>query len=437
MNVSYWSYEATTPTRWTRAVIYLGEDDLAADFGHFGGTPITIRLLPADPQTKTLVKHLAGTGTKVGRTLLRNRQEKLILVENIQTMFDKNMLATGRLPEPGAGEILAGHDVQQRDMLSIEGKTFKVVGVLRQQNSPFWNCYLLPATPQVVEWLNPSSEQVKPGVLLTRENLREHKDALAKPHVRGSVTAISNLSRVELGPYYLYLLGLFFLFAGGAAMLIEGFLAWSEKATRGWIGPALAEIREHWRLFVGLHVAYFGLCLAGMAVIYFLRDVQDVLFLLTLKGLSGDSGMLGILGKVYLSQNILLAATVTVGINFFAGSFAAITLPSLMLPGSGSLIALFRAGVWGVLLAPAYPDLAGSMLAHSATLLVEGEGYILATFFGLLVPVFLLRRQEGIPFLQRWQRALVVNFKGNLLVLLVLAVAALYEGVEVIMQMQK
>ncbi len=437
MNFAYLRYAAPVPTRWTGAIMYVAEDGSAADLKPLGGTPVTLRLLPADPQTEVLAKSLAGVKPQVGRMFVWSRQEKLILVEDFRAVFDRNMLASGRLPESGAGEVLAGYDAPHKDALSIDGQKFKVVGVLRRQTAPFWNSYLLPDPRPAAKWLDPASAQVKTGVLLTRAEARKQKEALGKPPFRGHLTPVSDMSRVEPGAYYLYLLGLLFLVGGGAAMLLEGFWAWSQKANGGWLAAPLAEMRRHWRLLVGLHAGYFGLCLAAMAVIYFVRDIQDALMMMTLQEVSGDTGLLGIAGKAYRSNNMLWAAVVTLGVNFFFGSLVMITLPSVILPGSGALMAVFRAGTWGVLLAPTYLTLAGGMRAHSLTLLLEGEGYILATFFGLLVPIFLLRRQEGAPALQRWGRALLVNLKGNLLVFLVLAIAALYEAIEVILQAQR
>jgi hypothetical protein len=86
--------------------------------------------------------------------------------------------------------------------------------------------------------------------------------------------------------------------------------------------------------------------------------------------------------------------------------------------------------------ARAYPQVAGLMRVHSITLWLEGEGYILAMFFGLLVPVFLFRRREGLSVRQRWRHALLINLKGNLLVLGILALAAVFEALEVILQIR-
>lgn len=73
------------------------------------------------------------------------------------------------------------------------------------------------------------------------------------------------------------------------------------------------------------------------------------------------------------------------------------------------------------------------MLPHSGTLLLEGEGYILAAFFGLLVPIYMFQRDPEIGVGRRYGRALMMNLKAMALVALVLATAACYEATEVIL----
>jgi len=144
---------------------------------------------------------------------------------------------------------------------------------------------------------------------------------------------------------------------------------------------------------------------------------------------------------------------VTFAVNYFLGTLAMITLPSLIIPGVGVIVAIVRAIMWGALLGPAEVSLALGMIPHSGTLLLEGEGYILAMFFAMLVPVLLFgagrpaskpaeavdgefgdppseptRETTG----RRYLRAVGLNLKGLLLVAIVLAVAAIYEAIEVI-----
>jgi hypothetical protein len=167
---------------------------------------------------------------------------------------------------------------------------------------------------------------------------------------------------------------------------------------------------------------------------------------------SEGKGVLAVAGKAYASGNMLWAAFVTFVINFFLGSFAMISLPSMIVPGSGALLAGFRATLWGLLLGPSEASLARLMLPHLGTLLLEGGGYILATFFAILIPIYLFGQgkphekpaecddfsvAEGASApetrMHRFGQAVLLNLKGNSLVAIVLAVAACYEAVEVIL----
>jgi peptidoglycan/LPS O-acetylase OafA/YrhL len=76
------------------------------------------------------------------------------------------------------------------------------------------------------------------------------------------------------------------------------------------------------------------------------------------------------------------------------------------------------------------------MLSHSWTLLLEGEGYILAAFFAALVPVSLFTRGGDDRLWRRYRKACIANLRGNLLVAMLLLTAACYEAVEVITMMR-
>jgi len=172
-----------------------------------------------------------------------------------------------------------------------------------------------------------------------------------------------------------------------------------------------------------------------MFIAYSLPELQVCLLSGIKSQVAGGSGPLGVAGKAYMSKSIPLAAVTTFAINFLLGSLAFITIPSAIVPGAGVLLAAFRAAMWGLLLAPSFDSLSGAMLPHSFTLLLEGEAYVLAAFFGLLILVYLFRKAEGPGPARRYGRALLLNIKGNLLVAIVLAIAAIYEAIEVILAM--
>lgn len=78
--------------------------------------------------------------------------------------------------------------------------------------------------------------------------------------------------------------------------------------------------------------------------------------------------------------------------------------------------------------------MARGMIPHSGTLLLEGEAYILAIFFGLLVPIRVFRKNQEVGLIARYRGAVALNLRANILVALVLGVAAWYEAFEVIAQ---
>lgn len=124
----------------------------------------------------------------------------------------------------------------------------------------------------------------------------------------------------------------------------------------------------------------------------------------------------------------------TFAINLILGSIVYITLPSLVVPFAGIPVGFLRAVGLGLILAPTSPELAQAMIPHSLTLVLEGQGYILAMFAaylhwkGVLWP-----RRIGET---RRSRAYMAGLRNTariyVLVVLVLAISAVYEAFEVI-----
>lgn len=248
--------------------------------------------------------------------------------------------------------------------------------------------------------------------------------------------AAAESGRVKPIPFYMYVVGQGFLLLGGVALLIR-FLEFLAPRTEGQVWhPAFAAIRRYRRLFRTVHIVYFGGVIVVAALAYHMPEVQGKLLRDVTQQAQSGQGLLGVAAKGYLQQNFALAAGLTLAVNFIAGSFLYITVPSFVVPGIGVAGAAFRAVLWGILLAPTHVRLAGAMLPHSFTLLLEGEGYVLAAFFAVLIPVYMLRPSEGPTVWRRYGRAVVLNLRGNLLVLIVLLVAALYEAAEVILMMK-
>ena len=102
-----------------------------------------------------------------------------------------------------------------------------------------------------------------------------------------------------------------------------------------------------------------------MLIAYELPELQLSLLAGIKKAVTQGPGPLAFAGQAYMSGNILRAAATTFAINFPLGSLACITIPSVLVPGVGVLVALLRASLWGLLLAPSFLALSRLMLPPS------------------------------------------------------------------------
>ena len=338
-----------------------------------------------------------------------------------------------------------------------------MVGVLKPELALFATSFLV-SPGDATSKLFPA---VVPSVLhawlvrLSADELRDEKfrKPLEKVFPSEKFAWVTPQDRLKPRTYYRYLSGLAILLLGGSGALIALFRwlaikvgspvlhgsqasateAPNASGSGNAILPILAgplwEMAARPRLVWGVHLVYFGVVIVSSLLIYQHADVQAILLGKVGEALSSKNNPLGVAGQAYLSGNILRAAAVTFGINFVLGSLAYITLPSMLLPGSGVFLACIRATTWGLLLAPTIQPLAYAMLPHSLTLLLEGEGYILATLFGLLIPIHVVQSSLGGNPLTRFGRVLLLNLKANFWIALVLAVAAIYEATEVIILM--
>jgi hypothetical protein len=423
---------------WSFGLIYLSDDEKAempdpAKFEHY---PVTVRLLPSGPMGSALIQAM-GNGSKSRQlSLTAELCEKVLLVDPKAIGIGEESLLSGRLPEPGRDEALAGYQTEGKRP-HLDGRDFTVVGVLRRDVTAFAECYLVPPHDSVAPLFDPAKSSSYRASLVKLSNAefkqREVQDQLKEIYPSDRFSAVASMVRAERGPYYLYLLGEGLLFLGGSLALIMLYRALAARATWSAFRDPLAELAGRPKLLGGLHIVYFGLVLAGSLLIYEMPEVQKAMLSSMKEAISDPNQPLGFAGEAYLSQNIPKAAVLTFVVNFFLGSLAVITVPSLIVPGSGILLAVFRAFIWGFALAPTLVGMSLVMIPHSVTLLLEGEGYILAAFFGLLVPIYFFDRSKGSGVPTRYWQSLLMNAKAMSLVAVVLAIAACYEAVEVIL----
>ena len=103
-------------------------------------------------------------------------------------------------------------------------------------------------------------------------------------------------------------------------------------------------LRQAWRIvwkqrraYLALNLAYYGLIGAAMLLAVLDRRLQRNLLELNKQALM--TGVLAPVMRTYAGGSVMLAAAWTLVVNLVGGSFASITLPSLVVPFSGLLVA--------------------------------------------------------------------------------------------------
>ncbi|HOQ99044.1 MAG TPA: stage II sporulation protein M [Anaerolineae bacterium] len=198
------------------------------------------------------------------------------------------------------------------------------------------------------------------------------------------------------------------------------------------IRRAWETVQEYRRAYLALNLAYYGLVILGMIYVSTNPSLQQSL--LESVGAAFAEGPLTAVAGAYGGGQVLAAMGITFAVNLLLGTLVQITLPSLIVPFFGVLMGLYRAVLWGLLLSPASPQVAGPMIPHSLTLLLEGQGYIIA-MLGVYIQgkAFLWPRSVGA---EGHRQGYVAGLKRAawlyLLVAVVLAIAAIYEALEVI-----
>jgi len=429
-------------------LMYLGEGEPVKTAGLPPYIEVRVRVVGPAPQLAALLRRTSSAGVTSRQRPVWG--EKLVELPQFEQRMSGASLARGRLPRTGADEVLAGERLADRSEIDVPGRRLRVTGVLRPEVGVFGRCFILPADRNNDPLFAGDDRSVWDGyVLHLGMGLPEHSvsSALDAAFPSNTFAAVPQWRRVNRGLYYLYLTGMAVLLAGGSWLLIRLYGALARRSIPI-VGQPLGELARRPQLLWIIHWVYFGSVLLSMAVVYEFPVLQTVLVQQAAEELGGGSGRhgsggapsrsgpLAVAGKAYASRNVPAAAAVTVTVNFFLGSLLVITVPSLVVPGVGALVALLRSVTWGLLLAPSSLPLALTMLPHSGTLLLEGEGYILATFFATLVPIYLFDGRVAPKIGGRFGRALVVNGTGSLVVLVVLLTAAVYEAIEVIAMMR-
>lgn len=202
------------------------------------------------------------------------------------------------------------------------------------------------------------------------------------------------------------------------------------------ITSAWGLVQENRRAYIVLNVVYYSLVIICMIYVAFNQKLQEEL--LNAVGAQFMTGPLSFVGQAYVNTKVFTAILATFFVNLFIGSFGTITLPSLIIPFSGLLIGIYRAVLWGLLLSPAHPDMRLVMIPHSLTLILEGQAYVLTMLAAYIQGrAFLWPRTVGLEtHVKGYLEGLRRTGKIYLLIILTLAIAAVYEVIEVVIMVR-
>jgi hypothetical protein len=198
------------------------------------------------------------------------------------------------------------------------------------------------------------------------------------------------------------------------------------------IHNALNLVRAFRRSYLTLNVLYYGLIAAAMVYAAFNRPLQQELMENVLSSFS--QGPLAPVWNAYSGGQLLAAIVLTFVVNLLIGSFVTITLPSLVIPFSGLLQGVVRAVLWGLLFSPPTLEVSGAELIQGLLtfilLVMEGQAYVLTMLAATIQSqAFLFPQSVGTTSRRQGYR---VGIKHSLhlylLVVLQLAVAAIYEA---------
>ena len=93
--------------------------------------------------------------------------ELLIEVPDLPQTIPAAWLASGRWPTPGSDEVVAGAQTTSRPDLTVNGRWFTIVGVLRLEAQSVARCYLLASNRPNDDLFQPTDSQVRQAYLVT------------------------------------------------------------------------------------------------------------------------------------------------------------------------------------------------------------------------------------------------------------------------------
>ncbi|MHC4557512.1 MAG: hypothetical protein ACYS80_09445 [Planctomycetota bacterium] len=220
MAFSFFNYQYDSGSNpWKDAFMYIGEGQPHSEAEELEYITRPIRLLPMPRRAENFAPIARNFGPHVEKSYRFSFQEKVVLYSDMASDFTDQMLERGRLPSPGADEVVAGFYATGKDKVTINGHSFEVVGQFKKEVGLFVDSYLTDDDGAVQELLDPDDGAVQQAHILRlpKERLSDSQleEQLKKLFPKSEFAMYYPKIRTEPGAFYLYIAGISLLFLGG------------------------------------------------------------------------------------------------------------------------------------------------------------------------------------------------------------------------------
>lgn len=380
-----------------------------------------------DPETHKLVENIRRREEKTERVIFAPLTHEEL----------EPLVASGRAPNPGKAEVLAGPLVRV-DSFDMDGVHFEVVGRISPYARLFLNVCLLPENDAFRAMF--SADSGASHGWIAREGINELLERQPQPpETQDETTAAEPQSSPSDQPEMAGGIGLagadltaagilgLGLAAAGGALAFTRLLRRDTRSVNTLIAPLVEEIALRPRLWLALHVILYGTFLLTMLLA--MRFPAWNLALTQFVAQIFTEGELSFIGQAYASQDILRAAIATFYHNYVTATLLLTLAVSLIVPAAGVFKTWASFAFMGFAMSPLWTGTLSAYTYHSITMILEFEAYILASFAAAVYAACFVSGVVRGTIQQGFARGLRVMLAAAILSGCILATAACYEAV--------
>ncbi len=414
-------------TAWRDLLIAVEADTVPEGAFPLRSRPLPKANLPATTQQLLEDMRMQPGSAELLDMLGVTHMERLLMVETEPAFFAPG-LVSGRLPEAGEPEVLAG-GLARFDTFKIDGRTFEIVGRLKPAIPGVLTTYVLPAHPDF-DGLFTDVEQATAGWLHPQGLDHLNRLGLAEFEEEPALRFLMPAGQLPTSIAGITLLGLVLVAAGGAFAQLGLLRRYAHRAG-ALLGPVLQELSLRPRLLLAMHVLLYGALFATMLGAFLEprttwsagRFVRSVF----------AEGELEYVGRAYMTGNILHAALATFNQNYVVATCTYTILPSLIIPFAGVVKNLLSFTFVGLVMSPLWTGNAAQYTYHSITMTLELEVYVLTSFAVSVLPVRVYHGIRNGDWVAQYIEGVRVIASMAVLGAILLLIAAFYEATTLIL----